>query len=340
MPNSHMSTGTALADANSGSGYITRRLLIAVLVFIAVIALAALLPRTLPGEMSSGELTAHAGAPCVACPPTDQIRAAGIAAAEDGVYVNVRFDAPPLNTLLRISFDGIPGELDLQQSGKSWRYAGRGNSMAPRPTRIMSRDNKVVLTFPPTLRAAGVAVSTGTGDHLPRSGYVSPTYPAPAHFNATDVVLLLALALTAWYGFTRGFVLEVVDLVVLGISLAIAALAYRPVAQAVADITSSATVGAVVGGVLMVVVISFGGLLLVKRYLPKVATMTGPFDGRVNSILGGVTGCLRQLPVLAMLLAAGTDLTVLHWASRSVGSSLLGSALIHAWRAAFSIAQG
>jgi uncharacterized membrane protein required for colicin V production len=186
------------------------------------------------------------------------------------------------------------------------------------------------------LRTSGFAVTTGTGDRLPAAGFAPLTYPVAAHFNLTDLVLLLILAATAWYGTVRGFVLEIVDLSVLALSLVIAAIAYRPLAALFSSIADSSAAAATIGSGLTVVVVVFAGVFLVRRCFPAIGTMPGPFGAPANAVLGGAAGCMRQLPVLAMLLAAATDLAVLQWASGSIHSSLFGGALIHAWKTLFS----
>jgi hypothetical protein len=39
--------------------------------------------------------------------------------------------------------------------------------------------------------------------------------------------------------------------------------------------------------------------------------------------------------VLAMLLTAGVDLSVLRWANAVIDSSIIGGTLVHAWRGLF-----
>jgi len=204
-----------------------------------------------------------------------------------------------------------------------------------RPAGIIASGNKVIVAFPETLSVTGVAAATGSGDRMPYTGFLAPTYPAAPHFNATDVVLLLVLGLTAYYGFRRGFVTEVSDLIVLALSLAISALLARPIGSAIAVVVGSAKAGAIGASALLVIVFAVSGAYFVRKYLPKFAK-ADPFDARTSAILGALTGCVRQLPVLALLLAAGTGLAVLRWASANIQSSLIGSALIQAWQAVYA----
>ncbi|MBV8206539.1 MAG: CvpA family protein [Acidobacteria bacterium] len=324
------------APAAGGKSELARRLIIAVLVFGITIVVAMSLPRVLPGEMSAAEMAAHPSPGCSACPPTDQIAAAGILATSDGVYVNVRFAAQPLNTRLGITLEGDSTPIELVQAGKGWKYAGKVRPGSQRVTGITQRNNQVIIALPATVRAGGVAVSTGTGDRLPQTGFIAPTYPAPPHFNATDFVLLVALAITAWYGYKRGLFVELADLAVLIVSVTIAALVYKPVAAAFSDVVGSSGAAATIAGGLIVTLLAFAGITLVRRNFPRLGSMVAPFDARTSGVMGGILGCVRQLPLIAMILAAGTDLALLHWASRSIQSSLFAASLMHAWRTLFS----
>jgi uncharacterized membrane protein required for colicin V production len=325
---------TPQSAPDQGSGQksaLARRALIAILVFGVVLILSFLLPSAMPGEMPQSQLAPRSGPVCTTCPPSDQLTGLGMLPTSDGLYVNVQFAAPPLNTLLRVAFAGMPGEVDFQQFGQSWNVVG---NPSVRPAGIMASENKVVVAFPATLSVTGVAAATGSGDRMPYTGFLAPTYPAAPHFNATDVVLLIVLGLTAYYGFRRGFVVEVSDLIVLALSLTVSALLARPIGSAIAGVVGSAKAGAIGASALLVIVFAVSGAFFVRKYLPKFAK-ADPFDARTSAILGALTGCVRQLPVLALLLAAGTGLAVLHWASANIQSSLIGSALIQAWQAVY-----
>jgi uncharacterized membrane protein required for colicin V production len=332
-----MTLSTKVADTSqTPSSGVAGRLVVALLVFVLLIALSLLIPRALPGELSAEELTPHGILLCRACPPTEQITGAGLAAASDGWHLNVRFAAPPFNTILRVSFDGIPGVMEIQHTGQSWQYTRPLPAGFPKLMNTAERDALAVFSFPASSRLNGFAIHTGSGDQLPESGFLAPTYPAAPHFNATDVVLLLILAGMAWYGFTRGFLLEVVDLLSIVVSLIIARIAYRPLAGLFTQMTNSPAAGAILGSGLLVLALALVGIFLARRYFARHDQSGGSFDPQINGILGGAVGCVRQIPILAMLLTAGTDLAVLHWATASIRSSLLGTALLRAWSTLFS----
>src|SRR5580704_2047278 len=153
---------TPQSAPDQGSGQksaLARRALIAILVFGVVLILSFLLPSAMPGEMPQSQLAPRSGPVCTTCPPSDQLTGLGMLPTSDGLYVNVQFAAPPLNTLLRVAFAGMPGEVDFQQFGQSWNVVG---NPSVRPAGIMASENKVVLTFPQTLRVTEMAAATGT----------------------------------------------------------------------------------------------------------------------------------------------------------------------------------
>ncbi len=341
MSHTQTNPNTNPGGARTDSQEAFRRVLIALLVFAAVSAISMLTPRMLPGEVSSGALTRHAFLPCAFCPNAERIAGAALLANGEQWFVNVEFADPPVVSRVAISLEGLKGSLDLRRAGGAWSLAHHAPAGFPRVRHIDQNGNRLVVTLdpPPVAEAAaasgGFFVSTGSGDRLPSEGYAPPTYPAAPHFNAADVVLLLVLAATAAYGFTRGFAVEIADLGAMALSLTIGALLYRPLAGAFERLTGSKTAGPLVGSGILVVSLALAGMFVVRRFFSQRAEACFPLPALWNGVLGSAAGCLRQLPVLAMLLAAGTNLAVLDWASGSVRSSLLGSALMHAWRAPF-----
>jgi uncharacterized membrane protein required for colicin V production len=336
MSNTQSNAQMNLAACRSESQEAFQRVLIALLVFAGVTAISLLMPRALPGEMSGSELRSHAILPCATCPPPEQIVSAGLAVGGEQWFLNVKFAAPPVASRVAISLDGAPGTLQLQRAGAAWSLARPVPPGFPRVLHIDQRDDRLVVTLEPAATVSGFFVSTGSGDRLPSSGFAPPTYPAAAHFNETDFVLLLILAATAAYGFSRGFAVEIADLAAMVLSLTVAALIYRPLASVFEHITGSKTAGPVLGSGVLVVGLALGGMFVVRKFFSQRAEACLSLPAQWNGVLGGTAGCLRQLPVMAMLLAAGMNLAALHWAANSMQSSLLGSALMRAWRTPFS----
>jgi len=302
---------------------------------LALVALSLLLPASIPGELSPNQMTPHGSALCQACPPTEQLTAVGMLASDSSWYVNVRFAVPPLNARLRIAFQGIPGFVDVQQSGTAWGNPRSRQRDSITPTNAQQSGNQVVFAFPATLRATGVAIATASGDRIPDSGFLEPSYPAAPHFNATDAVLLLILLATALYGFKRGLLRELGDLLVIIVSLVVAGIAYKPLGALFAGLSNPRAAAILASGALVLAFALIGFLVLPVLSKPF-AAMTSSLDPMFNKLGGSFTGCMRQLVVLAMLLGVGTGLSVLPWADASIHSSLLGSALIHAWQTVFA----
>jgi uncharacterized membrane protein required for colicin V production len=317
------------------SNPVVRRILIGIFLFVTLTVLALLLPRAMPGELPGAELTPHSDLPCRACPPPEQITRAGLAAAINGWYLNVQLASPPAGTILRIAFDGVPGEIALQRSTQSWRYLHPLPAGMPAITSVAERDNRVVFGLPLALRPRGFSVSTGSGDRIPATGFIPPTYPAPAHFNAADIVLLAILAVTAWYGYRRGFLVELSDLMAIAAGLVAAVLGQRPLAALLAPVVGSPVGANVLASGLLLLGVSLACMFLLAGLRGR---FTGSLEAPLNGLLGGVTGCLRQLPLLALLLAAGSNLAILHWAAPSIQSSAFGTALLHAWNSVFAFA--
>ncbi len=320
------------ASAKSAMGGIARRLLVAFIVLVVLGALSLLLPASIPGELPTSQMTQHGPGSCQICPPTEQLVAAAMTPGDNAWYVNVVLATAPFNTRLQLSFAGVPGMLTVQQTGTTWAAgAGAGTTLEA----VNQSGNQVVLVLPDTLETNGFAVSTGSGDRIPANNYLQPTYPAAAHFNATDAVILLILAVTAWYGYKRGLMPETGDLMAILLSLLIAAVAFRPLSAWCTRLLPYPRVGAALVSCLLVLASGTAFYLILPRLMPRLATAAAPLGRTVDGSLGGLIACVRQLAVLAMLLTAGADLAVLGWASSNISSSLIGTALLHAWRTVY-----
>jgi uncharacterized membrane protein required for colicin V production len=309
------------------------RILTAVVVFLALGALSLILRPSAPGTMSSAELSPHTQAKCHTCPPTEQLTGAGAVAGRNEWYVNADFATPPFNSTLRLEFDGVPGSVELKQTGTTWNYSG--SNSAASVTSVDQDGNRVVLSLPASLHTNGFAVSTGSGDRIPASGFFAPRYAAPSHFNMTDVIVILILVAAAWYGYKRGLATEMADLIAVAISLVVAAIALRPLSGVFSGITTSPAAASTLAGAILVIVTATLGFMFVPRLL-KSWGFRGTSSPAVARFGGAALAPLRQLAVIAMLLALGTQLKVLSWASASITSSRIGGALLDAWRKLYS----
>jgi len=272
---------------------------------------------------------------CQACPPTEQLIAAGLLAGADGWYVNVRFTSPPLNARVSLNLDGVALPIDLEQAGSVWHLAGASGASGM-VTGVAQRNDQVVFTLPASLRVAGLVVSTGSGDRMPASGSLAPQFPASAHFNATDIVLLAIFGVTAWFGYKRGILAEIGNLLAVVVSIGVAALVYRPVAAWLGDLMHSPRVGAALASGALVLGVGLASLAVMPTVLRSLRGAAADMDALVNHGLGSVAASLRQAMVLAMLVTIGLDAAVFRWASGSISSSVIGGTLLHAWHSLFA----
>jgi uncharacterized membrane protein required for colicin V production len=310
------------------------RLAISILGFAVVLALTFIVPTNMPGQISASQMTWHGAPECASCPPTEQLVAAALSAGEDRWFLNIKFAAPPFNSVLRIAFAGTSAVLELRQVGKTWRGPADRASVPPVAS-VTQRDTLLIVGLPAELHITGVALSTSSGDRLPESGFMAPMFPGAAQFNATDVTILLILGLSGWFGFRRGMSAEIVDLIVLIVSVVLSAIVARPLGAWIAGLTGSPRAGAALAGGIMVVLLAIAGFLLVPKMLGSIGAGAKELDLRLSGAFGSAAACTRQMMVVAMLLTVGTDLSVLRWASSNIQSSLIGGPLVDAWHTLF-----
>jgi uncharacterized membrane protein required for colicin V production len=126
---------------------------------------------------------------------------------------------------------------------------------------------------------------------------------AHAHVNVVDVVILVVVGLFAVGGMRRGFLLGLVDLVVFGLSIIVAARLAGSVGDALRErgIPLELANGA---GLVLVGVVSFAVIGLAARVLlaPLAALGAGTPLGWANGVLGLLPGALRGLAVAALLV--------------------------------------
>lgn len=306
----------------------------AVLVFLALLALSLLLPARIPGELSGSAMSQHEQPLCEACPRAQRLTALGVVASEDAWHVNIQFAAPPFNNSLQLQLQGLPDAIDLEQTGTTWRTPSGAGSTSVKS--ITQHGDRVVVELPASLRTNGFAASTASGDRMPASGFVTPLYPGSAHFNATDVVLLLILLAGAWYGYKRGLLPETADLIAVALALAIAAVVAKPLSAAFASMTSTPAAAADLASGAVVVVTGILGFLFVPKIADRFRDAARGFPPLVGRGGGAAFAVVRQLIVLAMILSVGVQLRVFNWAAASITSSAIGSALLNAWRTLYS----
>ena len=121
--------------------------------------------------------------------------------------------------------------------------------------------------------------------------------------NIADVVILVVVGLFAVGGMRRGFLLGLVDLVVFGLSIIVAAHLARSVGEPLQErgipIELANGAGLVIVGVISFAVIGFAARVLLA---PLGAVGAGTPLGWANGVLGLLPGALRGLAVAALLV--------------------------------------
>ena len=121
--------------------------------------------------------------------------------------------------------------------------------------------------------------------------------------NIVDVVILVIVGLFAVGGMRRGFLLGLVDLVVFGLSIIVAAhlggSVGEPLRERGIPIVLANGAGLVIAGVVSLAVIGFAARVLLA---PLGALGAGTPLGWANGVLGLLPGALRGLAVAALLV--------------------------------------
>ena len=127
--------------------------------------------------------------------------------------------------------------------------------------------------------------------------------------NIADVVILFVVGLFAVGGMRRGFLLGLVDLVVFGLSIIVAAHLARTVGEPLRErgipFELANGAGLVIVGVVSLAVI---GLAARVRLAPLAALGAGTPLGWANGVLGFLPGALRGLAVAALLVLLASAL--------------------------------
>jgi uncharacterized membrane protein required for colicin V production len=127
--------------------------------------------------------------------------------------------------------------------------------------------------------------------------------------NIADVVILVVVGLFAVGGMRRGFLLGLVDLVVFGVSIIVAAHLARSVGEPLRErgmpIELANGAGLFIVGVVSLAVIGLAARVLLA---PLAALGAGTALGWANGVLGLLPGALRGLAVAALLVLLASAL--------------------------------
>jgi uncharacterized membrane protein required for colicin V production len=148
--------------------------------------------------------------------------------------------------------------------------------------------------------------------------------------NIADVVILVVVGLFAVGGMRRGFLLGLVDLVVFGVSIIVAAHLARSVGEPLRErgIPIELANGA---GLFIVGVVSLAVIGLAARVLlaPLAALGAGTPLGWANGVLGLLPGALRGLAVAALLVLLASALPAELEQRTSLRGSMLARPILN-----------
>lgn len=144
--------------------------------------------------------------------------------------------------------------------------------------------------------------------------------------NLVDLLLLLVVAASAWFGWHRGFAYGVLDLVRWVVSFLAALLIHQPVSSMLAGVTGWAEMwtrplGFIAVMVVAGVLIGLAGRALLSR-IPKETN-----EGRVNKVLGLVPGVASGVISAAIVASVLTSLPLSDGIAEGTRESVLANQL-------------
>jgi membrane protein required for colicin V production len=119
-------------------------------------------------------------------------------------------------------------------------------------------------------------------------------------FNWLDIVLACLVLLAFAIGLVKGFIREIIGLIVILVGIFVAARFYRPVASFAGKLIKNPAVANFIGFLLL-----FLAVLIIGGFLANlVAKATKGSLGFVNHLLGGVIGCVEGVLVAGAVVFA------------------------------------
>ncbi|MEZ5317557.1 MAG: CvpA family protein [Vicinamibacterales bacterium] len=297
--------------------------------------LLALLPRHLPGELRDAALARPDTSLCAGCPQARRIEAAG--GLDEGTTrtVTIRFAAPPSAAAFDLLLEGRDGVLTFSQriEDDQWLVASAGSTGAPGDLRLGAAGTRLVLELPAGLAGSGLAIRAPDGTRLPADGWLPFQAPPARHANLFDVVLLLVVLGSLWWGWRLGAAVGLLQLASIVVVLAAGRLLTPAVASAIGLSGTPAgravAFGATVGVIGLAVRFALGRAG--ADWLRGLRRLTG--GAGVDRALGGPCQAVRALLLAAMILTMGADLAVVDAVNPMLTTSLSAPALTAAWHA-------
>lgn len=119
-------------------------------------------------------------------------------------------------------------------------------------------------------------------------------------FNWLDILLAAVVLLAVVVGLVKGFIRELVGLIVIFVGIIVAARFYGPVASVVAKVIKNPVAAKFVGFLLLFLAVLIAGGILAGL----IARMTKGSLGFANHLLGGAIGCLEGVLVAGAVVFA------------------------------------
>jgi membrane protein required for colicin V production len=119
-------------------------------------------------------------------------------------------------------------------------------------------------------------------------------------FNWLDILLAAVILLAVVVGLVKGFIRELVGLIVIFVGIVVAARFYGPVASVVAKLIKNPVAAKFVGFLLLFLAVLIAGGILAGL----IARMTKGSLGFANHLLGGAIGCLEGVLVAGAVVFA------------------------------------
>jgi Colicin V production protein len=305
----------------------------------AFVLLITLLPRHLPGELREAAL-AHPDTPlCAGCPQARRIEAAGGLETGKTCTVTLRFAAPPSAAAFDLLLEGRDGVLTFSQrvADDRWMVSSTGPAGPPGGVRLGAAGDRLVLELPAGLAGAGLAIRAPDGTRLPARGWLPVRTPPARHLDLFDVVLLLIVLGSLWWGWRLGAAVGLLQLASLAVVLAAGRVLTPAVAAAVGLSGTPAGRAVVFGATIAVIGLAMRAALgrAGADWLRGLRRLIG--GAIVDRALGGPFQVVRVLLFAAMILSVGADLTVIDAVNPVLTTSLSAHALTAAWHAVLGL---
>ena len=303
-----------------------------------------LLPKQ-PAGLQHAQALARPAAPCVDCPPAQQLDGAGLLGDAGRVYLTLHFAARPESEAVSVRFAADRGAIVVGQAPGDSRFGVAPAPGATKPADFdevqVERDgNSVVVSMSSSLAGAGASVSD-THVQIPGSGVLPVGHLPNPRLTLLDLALAALLGLALWRGFRRGLLALLPGLGGFALTLVAGRVLYRPLGDALAHVWPARQTS---NAVALAVVITVVGLAVSVLLYAAAGRVVAPVSAWISSRtrlrsgsppdrwLGLPVALFRSALIIAGLLVLVGDLVVLSYLRSWSETSLLSRGLMAVWR--------